>query len=104
MGKLIRDRVPERVRDAGQHIEVRELTVLEYSTALREKVVEEAREVAGAKSRAALIEELADLADVALTLARHEGISLEEIQAQMSTKNHSHGSFSARLYSTSYRP
>ena len=103
MGKLIRDRVPERVREAGQHNEVRVMTETEYPTALREKVVEEAREVAGAESRAALIEELADLAEVALALARHEGISVEEIQAHMGAKNHSHGSFSARLYSTSFR-
>ncbi|KJC63950.1 nucleoside triphosphate pyrophosphohydrolase [Agreia bicolorata] len=103
MGKLIRDRVPEIVRELGHHIEVRELTPDEYAAALREKLVEEACEAERAGDRAALVEELADLAEVALALARHEGITEAEIQQQRADKSHSHGSFDGRLFSTSYR-
>ena len=103
MGKLIRDRVPEIVREKGHHIEVRQLTAPEYAAALREKLLEEASEAATAHDRAALVEELADLAEVVCTLAQHEGITEAEIRSQMAAKNRSHGNFDGRMYSTSYR-
>ena len=103
MGKLIRDRVPEIVRELGHHIEVRELGEDEYAAALREKLLEEAREARDAAGRAALLEELADLAEVAFALAQYEGITEAEILQQRAAKNRSHGNFDGRLFSTSYR-
>ncbi|KQR24445.1 hypothetical protein ASF79_04460 [Agreia sp. Leaf335] len=103
MGKLIRDRVPDIVRELGHHIEVRELAADEYAAALREKLVEEAREAQRAADRTELLEELADLAEVALALAQHEGITDAEILDQRAAKNRSHGTFDGRLFSTSYR-
>ncbi|SMQ61964.1 nucleoside triphosphate pyrophosphohydrolase [Agreia sp. VKM Ac-1783] len=103
MGKLIRDRVPDIVREGGHHIAVRELAADEYAAALRAKLLEEAREAHDAAGRAALLEELADLAEVALALAQHEGITEAEILNQRAAKNRSHGTFDGRLFSTSYR-
>lgn len=103
MGKLIRDRVPEIVRGLGHHLEVRVLTAEEYPAALREKLIEEAREAARAADRGALLEELADLAEVAHALAELEGITEAEIREQRRHKSRSHGTFEGRLYSTSYR-
>ena len=103
MGKLIRDLVPEIVRERGHHIEVRELAADEYAAALREKLVEEAREAQRADDRDALVEELADIVEVALALAQHEGITEAEILNQRAAKNRSHGTFDGRLFSTSYR-
>lgn len=103
MGKLIRARVPETVQVLGHHLEVRVLTAKEYPGALREKLTEEAQEAARAADRGALLEELADLAEVAHALAQVEGITETEIREQMTHKARSHGTFEGRLYSTSYR-
>ncbi|WP_404501974.1 phosphoribosyl-ATP pyrophosphohydrolase [Arthrobacter sp. GAS37] len=101
MGKLVRDRIPEVVARDGGQIPTRVLDDSEFGRALRDKVREEALEVAQAASREALIEELADLREVAGALARHEGIDEDVVRARADEKRITHGAFDARLLSTS---
>lgn len=102
MGKLIRDRIPERLAAEGVEVTVVELTGPELVAALRAKVREEAGEVAGADTRAALVEELGDLREVLDALAAAEGVGDEEIRERAAEKRRTHGGFARGLSSTSY--
>jgi predicted house-cleaning noncanonical NTP pyrophosphatase (MazG superfamily) len=76
MGKLNRDGVPDLIRRDGGRVETRRLSDDEFGAALREKIVEEAREVAAAGSRGETIEELADLLEVVRALT---GVLVERL-------------------------
>ena len=104
MGKLIRDCVPETIRAAGGFIETRRLGDDEYRRALREKVVEEAGEVASAGSRAEMIEELGDLLETVRALATHERIALADIELAAAQKRREYGGFEGRTFSVSFEP
>ena len=49
--KLVRDRIPEIIREPGKTCEVVTLAAEEYHQALRQKLVEEAMEAADATER-----------------------------------------------------
>ncbi|HHP7244920.1 MAG TPA: nucleotide pyrophosphohydrolase [Elainellaceae cyanobacterium] len=61
--KLVRDRIPDIIRASGKECEIEIMADHEYQQALREKVLEEAQEVADA-SPDDLMKELADLYEV----------------------------------------
>lgn len=102
MGKLVRDRIPERLAAEGLVITTVEVTGPELVAALRAKVLEEAAEVAGAPDRAALVEELGDLREVLDALAAAEGVGDAEIRERAAEKRRTHGGFTRGLFSTSY--
>ncbi|WP_125778442.1 nucleoside triphosphate pyrophosphohydrolase [Antribacter gilvus] len=97
MEKLIRDLVPALAAGRGSHLETRVLGGPEFAQALRSKVVEEAQEVAEARTREALVEELADLLEVVSALARVEGIDEGSVRERAEQKRRSHGGFEERL-------
>ena len=61
--KLVRDRIPDLLRKKGIKYETCTLSTEEYRQALRQKLMEEAQEVAEA-SEVNLVEEIADLFEV----------------------------------------
>lgn len=103
MGKLIRDGVPQRVRDAGGAIETRMLEDVEFETALRAKLVEEANEVTDASSDV-LLEELGDLLEVLTALAAQRGFALADVADAASAKRQTYGGFDERLHAESFTP
>lgn len=103
MGKLVRDRIPEMVRDAGGHIETRPLDDRDYERALRIKLVEEANEAAATPDGAALLDELADVAEVLHELVRAAGFTSADLRTRVARKAETHGPFERRLFSTTYR-
>lgn len=79
-GKLVRDRIPELIRQSGRCNEVRHLSGGELAKALAAKLCEEAQESAEALgNRQALVEELADLTEVMSALTASLGIGQQEI-------------------------
>lgn len=100
--KLVRDRVPERIRAAGGSVATERLGDAAYGDALREKLVEEAREVAAADGREQLVEELSDVVEVLRALEVHEGIAAETILERADAKRGSHGGFDERLRTRDY--
>jgi predicted house-cleaning noncanonical NTP pyrophosphatase (MazG superfamily) len=72
--KLVRDGVPDLIRHSGRTPRVNQLSGSHLTEALYEKLVEEHEEYIQTRS----IEELADMAEVILTLARRRGTSQEE--------------------------
>ncbi len=74
--KLVRDRIPEIIEEEGKAFEVRVLDEAAYRDALRQKVVEEAREIADAPEEE-LAKEIGDLYEVLEAVVAAYGLSGE---------------------------
>jgi predicted house-cleaning noncanonical NTP pyrophosphatase (MazG superfamily) len=95
--KLIRDAVPEIMSAKGMQYEVDVMADEEYQQALRQKVLEEAKEVLDASSERNLITEMADLYEVMEALASFHNISEEDIRAEQQYRHAKRGGFERRL-------
>lgn len=96
--KLIRDNLPQMMRDQGLAVFERRLDEAEFVAALKAKLVEEATEVQEAASSAELVGELADVMEVIRALAEASGISLDEIEAHRLAKRAERGGFEERVF------
>jgi predicted house-cleaning noncanonical NTP pyrophosphatase (MazG superfamily) len=94
--KLVRDFIPEIIRQSGNQCEVAIMSEAEFSQALREKLLEEAQEVTGASPQD-LVSELADLQEVIDALLAVYGISREEVLTEQRRKRTERGGFKQRL-------
>ena len=82
--KLVRDKIPNIIRTSGSQCETTILSNLDYIEALKQKLVEEAQEVAIAKPEE-LAQELADVMEVMdalMTAAEIEPETVKEIQKE----------------------
>lgn len=95
MGKLVRDNIPQLMRDQGESPTVRVLhDDGEFMLALREKLKEEAAEFADNPS----IEELVDVMEVVqalYNLVKQTGGAIDEARARKRARN---GRFGRRQY------
>lgn len=91
---LVRDKMVEIMESDGIIVDYKKLNREEYISALRNKVMEEAREVAEEGDKSKLTYEFADLLEVVKTLAHEVGITEEEIAMAQKKKNEKSGSFS----------
>jgi predicted house-cleaning noncanonical NTP pyrophosphatase (MazG superfamily) len=90
--KLVRDRVPELAAGNGQQSTWHRADPVEYSRRLRDKLLEEAQEAAGAR-QAELLEELGDVLQVLYALATLAGYSPAEIECARARKARTHGTY-----------
>ncbi len=98
-GKLVRDRIPELIRQSGREPDVRHLVGDALVAALGEKLVEEAREAAEVVgSRGHLVEELADLREVMVALMAARGITDKEVAEAAVSKVQERGAFESGLW------
>ena len=91
--KLVRDRIPEIIRQAGKTCICSVLTDEEYLRLLDEKLNEELAEYQESKS----MEELADLLEVIQAVARARGSSPEEVERIRKSKAEKRGGFEERI-------
>lgn len=96
--KIVRDKVPEQIRANGGTPVTRILAQDDYARLLRDKLVEEAREVVGAQTYDALVAELADVLEVVRALQKVHGISDENLEAVRVGKFAERGGFEGRVY------
>ena len=94
--KLVRDKIPEIIQQSGLKCETLTLSESEYRQALREKVVEEAQEIAVADEEN-LITELADIYEVIDTIIEIYGINRELIIAEQIRRRNERGGFQKRI-------
>lgn len=94
--KLVRDGIPEIIRQAGKQCEVTLMSEVEFRQALREKLLEEAREAVLA-SPENLVSELADLQEVIDAILRVYGIEREALLKEQGRKRTARGGFEKRL-------
>ena len=96
--KLIRDRLPQIMRDQGLAVFDRRMEDAEFEIALRAKLVEEATEARAAASIADLIDELADIAEVTRALMALHAVTPEAVEAARLKKRDARGGFDDRVW------
>ncbi|MGW4051384.1 nucleoside triphosphate pyrophosphohydrolase [Streptomyces sp. NPDC004779] len=95
-GKLVRDGIPQIIRDEGGEPVTYIAGPEEYRARLREKLREEVAELLDADERSAPAE-LADVAEVLLALAADLGLSPEQLEAIRVAKASERCSFAGRI-------
>lgn len=95
--KLVRDNIPEIIKNNGEEAIIRILNDDEYKIELERKLNEELKEVLEAENDDR-IEELADMLEVMISLAELEKKTLEDIIEICDKKREKRGGFSKRLY------
>ncbi|MGA9380081.1 MAG: nucleoside triphosphate pyrophosphohydrolase [Phormidium sp.] len=94
--KLVRDKIPQIIQQSGLKCETLTLSESEYRQALRQKVVEEAQEVATADEEN-LITELADIYEVIDGIIETYGINRELIIEEQIRRRNERGGFQKRI-------
>lgn len=94
MGKLVRDRIPEIIRDAGKKPIIEILSQEDYLSELDKKLSEEVAEYQADKS----IEEMADVLEVLFSICEARGYSVEDLMQVRATKREKRGGFKDRIY------
>ncbi len=95
--KLVRDKIPEIIKAKGEKPIVRVLIIDEYKHSLENKLKEECNEVLAANGQER-IEELADVLEVLMALAKLEGASLDNVCAVANKKTEKRGAFDERIF------
>ncbi len=95
--KIVRDKVPELIKKSGAKPITRVMPVDDFARMLREKLVEEAREVKGAKAYDSIVGELADVMEVVASIQKILGISSQALSAARRKKFKERGGFTKRI-------
>jgi len=96
-GKLVRDRIPQIIAEAGNQKRYTLLDPSDFADALRVKLWEEVSELVAADTDSDL-EEFADVYEVLLSLAEVLGHSWSEIVMASKTKRASRGGFASGVW------
>lgn len=96
--KIIRDRLPEIMRNKGIVVSEQSLNDAEFIESLKDKLIEEANEIKCAVHRLDLIEEIGDLLEVIDSLCTVAGIKEEEVREKMTQKRIIKGGFDRKIY------
>ncbi|MFA6535341.1 MAG: nucleoside triphosphate pyrophosphohydrolase [Candidatus Babeliales bacterium] len=99
--KLIRDKILDMMLSTNCIVHNKKLEGTELVTALKNKLLEEAHEVAATKSVEELKEELADLLEVVYTILSTHKLELAEIEEIREIKKLQKGSFTQGIYVSS---
>src|SRR5688572_27991335 len=91
--KLVRDRIPEIMRQAGARPAIIQIPQHGVLALLNAKLLEEAREVYDARD-GQVIEELADVYEVIREMAARLGITLDDVRLAAEQKRAAKGGFS----------
>ncbi len=96
--KLIRDRIPEIVKEAGWVPTVRILRKSEFLGAVKKKVFEEAEELIQSEDKRGIIDEIVDIQELLDVLASEIGITKPEVKKLQGIKRKKRGGFKKRLF------
>jgi len=92
--KLVRDKIPDIIKANGAIAKTRMLKDEEYLAALCDKLVEEANEARDDP----VIDELADLLEVIMSIAQYRGYSMSQLEAARIVKRKLRGGFEKRIF------
>ena len=95
--KLVRDNIPNIIKNNGETPIIRILTNEEYKQELEKKLYEEYQEVLESSGEDR-IEELADMLEVIKSLAKLENKDLDDIIKAANQKNSKRGSFNDKIF------
>ena len=96
--KLVRDKIPEKIKNNGEVPYSRVLSDEEFKIELEKKLLEECNEVLKATSHEERLEELADVLEVLCAIGTLEGEDLDSIISVMKSKREKRGGFSQKIF------
>ena len=96
--KLIRDRILEIIKDAGEKPFWWTLNQKEYLKEIKKKILEEAGELIKAKSKEGIIDEIVDIQELIDVLVSELKLKKSKIKKQQKIKNEKRGGFKKRLF------
>ena len=96
--KLIRDRILEIIKAAGEKPYWRVLGRKEYTKEIKKKILEEAKELIEVKKKEEIINEIVDIQELIDILVSELGLTKSEIQKQQKIKNKKRGGFKKKLF------
>ncbi len=96
--KLIRDKTAASLRAKGVKVFDRVMEKDEYLQRLKDKLLEESNETINSKSNNELCEELADVLEVMMALAKLYEIEWEDIEQNAVQKRERRGGFDNKIY------
>jgi predicted house-cleaning noncanonical NTP pyrophosphatase (MazG superfamily) len=95
--KLIRDKIPEKIKATGGDYKTRVLTKTEFEKELKRKLVEESKELLLAP-RKDLLNELADVLELTKSIAAHYNIQFSKVVKYQEEKRKKRGGFKKKLF------
>lgn len=96
--KLVRDKIPEKIKKSGGKVSQKILGINNYISELKKKLIEESEELISTKTTKDALDEIADiqeLIDMLLIALNYKARDLKKIQKDKNKKN---GSFKDRIY------
>lgn len=91
--KLIRDKIPEIIKDSGKTPIVERVTNEKLLELLNYKLIEELEEY----NSSGEVEELADLVELIYGILKYKGVSIDEFESIRKEKKHKRGAFDKGL-------
>ncbi len=96
--KLIRDRIPEIIKEAGWLPTVKILKKSEFLNAIKKKVFEEAGELIQSKDKKGIVDEIVDIQELFDVLAAEIKLTKSELKKLQADKRKKRGGFKKRLF------
>ena len=96
--KLVRDNIPNIIKENGEEPIYHILNDEEYWNALLKKDTEELEEVKEAESKDEILKELGDKLELIRAIAEYLGFTLEDVIKQADKKRQTNGGFQKRLF------
>lgn len=96
--KLVRDKIPQIMREDGVRPMVRILPVRQFRKALLAKLAEEAEEALETRNEQSLARELADIEEVLRAIRIEFRLSSQRIEAERKRKLRARGGFRKRFF------
>ncbi len=96
--KLVRDRIPQKIKKSGALAEFKKLTSKQFEIELLKKVGEESSGLLDIKSKEELVNELADVIAVVDEIKKFKKITNKELKAAMKYNFERKGGFKKRLF------
>lgn len=96
--KLIRDKIPNKIKSNGEKAIIKILNDEEYKCELYKKLLEESQEVINSKGTDETLEELADVIEVIKSIAELENRNLDDIIEKANQKRLKRGGFEKRIF------
>lgn len=95
--KLIRDKIPQIIKAAGDKYEIRIMDKREYEKELKKKLVEEVKELNEAPKEK-LVNEMADVLELLKSISEHYKIDFKLVEEKQVQKRKERGGFKKKLF------
>lgn len=96
--KLVRDKIPEIIEEQGKKVNYHILEQEEFIESLKDKLIEETKELKEAKTTSDIVEELADVIDVYAHFLEEIHITMDIVEKAVLKKREKKGSFNKKIF------